>query len=179
MKIMLSYLLAAAMSTAIARNPMFDETARFYDYASWRGVSKETYVRLIYDYDLPTLSLPTNSWPVEVSIRPRRNGRREIFLFSRNDQDLLLRINSLILTNVVTAQDSLINHFAGCPVRMNNLTTNNIGDRGYGAINANMSFSVFARNNIFVSVGSGTNAIPADSVARQIDADILQRSRGN
>ena len=50
--------------------------------------------------------------------------------------------------------------------------TNDFGDRSYTL----GSTVVFARNNIFVSVESGTNTISAEAVARQIDADILQRS---
>ncbi len=50
--------------------------------------------------------------------------------------------------------------------------TNNFGDRSYTL----GSTAVFARNNIFVRVHSGTNTISAEAVARQIDADILRRS---
>ena len=51
-------------------------------------------------------------------------------------------------------------------------STNNIGDRGYTLPNS----IIFARNNVAVDVSSYTNAISAEAVARQIDADILQRS---
>ena len=50
--------------------------------------------------------------------------------------------------------------------------TNNIGDRGYTLQNR----IIFVRNNVVVDVLSYTNAISAEAVARQIDADILRRS---
>jgi len=176
MKNLLLYLLIC--STLSDQASLFDETAILYDFASWRGITKEVYLHMPTNSLLTDLALPTNSWSVGVSTRIRER-QEKLFLYSVPKMESILRVEAVALTNTVSAHDYLINRFAGSSVRHWNTCTNDIGDRGYSATTSIGSFSVFIRNNVYVYVSSETNAIPADPVARQIDADILQRSRGN
>ena len=154
---------------------LFVHAAREYEFDSWRGQTKAAYARVVPSFMLPRLFLPTNGWPIANKMTDRGTMYRyDVYL--TNTLSTVLMIETKVFPTVVAAQESLINHFASIPIGSFHSCTNDIGDRSYAIDRPTESFTVFTRNNVYVYVGSETNAIPADLIARQIDADILRKS---
>lgn len=160
---------------SLAYSPCFEWTAEEYGFSSWRGTTRTSYVRVLTEFEFPYLPLLTNSPDVKVSFI--REGRyRRILLETKEDHWEMLRIEKIVSTNIISAQEFLLEYMGGFEIGDYSSATNNIGDRGYGARVGPKDFVAFSRNNVFVSVNSMTNTYSAETLARLIDADILQKS---
>ena len=151
---------------------MFARTAARYQFATWRGMVKQSYDSSLAEWNIPPLNLQTNG--LNVAVRQIVEGpERHMMVLDRDQGACLLRIVSGSGTNVVSAQELLIEHFANMTTTWNySSSTNDIGDRGYTIPRG----ILFTRNNLCVSVRSFTNVLSPESIARQIDADILSKS---
>ena len=169
-------LLALLPCVCLARDEsLFAHAAREYEFDSWRGQTKAAYARRLTSYDLPLLPLMTNSPTVRVDRQGKNSLKR---LYVRHDGDLpsSLRIVTGVATSEVSAQEFMIRHLGTCLMGCHDYTLYEIGDRGYSVITNQWSTLVFTRNNIYVEIQSTTNLYSAESLGRQIDADILRKS---
>lgn len=162
------------LGTAYAYSPDFECAAQRYGFPAWRGVTKTAYSRTLGSFELPSLPLQTNSPAIGVAFTDDGGYWR---LQLNNGNSEMLRVVKMVATNVVQAQEFLVKCMAGFEVDCSS-STNDIGDRGYGAVLRYKDFAAFSRNNVFVYVSSTTNAYSAASLARQIDANILWKSTG-
>ena len=164
--------IASACSIVLLGDLQFTQIEEQYGFANWGGHTLSNYVRLLNSIDLTHLNLSTNGMSLHSRIDSEENTT-SLFVFDSNRDDAILRIDVECCTNVLVAQKSMLWHFGYMTTTVDySSSTNNIGDRGYTLPNS----IIFARNNVAVDVSSYTNAISAEAVARQIDADILQRS---
>lgn len=158
-----------------ALSPDVGRIATCYGYHSWEGTVKERYSGTLRSYKFPPLVLATNN--VEVRTEEfKRGGFERLTVYSTTNQSDNLKIEILTRPSVRAVDESLIQWFADCSMDYSS-NTNDIGDRGYGIQHKNSGFNIFVRNNIMVVVSSTLSDCPAESVARQIDADILRKSR--
>ncbi len=154
------------------RSGRLSQTESRFGFSNWRGVVRSEYSGVLTEWDIPPLNIATSDLSVcvgtwhdeyskEMTIRPQHKGMP------------YLKVMTRVCDDVDSAHDAIINFFNSVTsTRDYSSCTNDFGDRSYTI----GSSAVFARNNIFVRVHSGTNTISAEAVARQIDADILQRS---
>lgn len=167
--------LLASLTTS-AREPRFDDLAKKFEFSSWKGTVKADYKRVLESYNLPDLSLKTNSPAFHVRERWDRTGRIHSLKVAG------LRIKTVVMTNVVAAQEYMINDYAFYSVLPVDKTHNGIGDRGCGNRSKWGSYVNFTRNNVFVHVGfddfTGTrkDLFSVEAIARKIDEDILKKS---
>lgn len=166
-------LLLSVVLLSAAYGPDFEWVAQRYDFSAWRGVTKAVYSKPLTSFDLPNLPLHTNSPSAGIAFTDN-GGYWRLQLKDGNWE--MLRIVKMVATNVVQAQELLVKCMARFESGDYSSSTNSIGDRGYGAVMRHKEFVAFSRNNVFVYVSSSTNAYSATLLARQIDADILQKS---
>ena len=150
----------------------FPDVAAQFGFESWKGTTVSNYIKTVSTIDWSSLNIATNGMQISVS---KTMGPNIFRLVICNDVDdvTVLRVDASIWNSVLSAQKGMLWWFAHMTTTVDySSSTNNIGDRGYTLPNS----IIFARNNVAVDVSSYTNAISAEAVARQIDADILQRS---
>lgn len=163
---------------AFAFCPNYERTAQEYGFPSWRGMTKDLYARTLSSLELPNLAIQTNDHAFTASYKARGRFFRAVIMAKEGERELL-RIEKIVATNVVAAQEQLVNCMAGFSAGNYSSATNDIGDRGYGVVTRYHDFVAFSRNNVFISVSSLTNMYSAASLARLIDADILQKSKAD
>ena len=158
----------------VSAQPSVDDylarTADQYHFSQWGGRTRVSYTAPLSAWHLPVLSVPTNGMRIEV-FSSRRDFQEKIQICSPSE--CLLWVQALKYPDVLSAHKAILYRFSTMQSTYDySSATNDFGDRSYSTNN----FAVFARNNICITVKSWTNAIPAEAVARQIDADILRKS---
>ena len=153
-----------------------------YSYSNWCGRTRMDYPRLVQDWRLPALSLPTNDLD-DVAVGTQVIGTPSFVLVETNGHTLV-RVNTKVYSDVCGAHEALMWRFAHsmnpypCPQ-----VTNDIGDvlfyrrftNGVGGVSFADSGS-FARNNVAVWIRSYASSCPATNIAKQVDVSILRAS---
>ena len=158
--------------SSLTQNDLFEQRESRFDFANWRGVVRGEYTDALTAWNIPPLNLATNGLPVRIR-RYQREKHENVVICPLYKAPPFLEVITYVCDDVGSAHDSIMSFFNSMTSTYDySSCTNDFGDRSYTL----GSTAVFARNNIFVRVHSGTNTISAEAVARQIDADILQRS---
>ena len=158
--------------SSLTQNNLFEQRESRFGFANWRGVVRVEYSGALTAWDIPPLNLATNGLPARIR-RYQRETHKDMNICPIQKGLPYLEISTEVCDDVGSAHDAIMSFFNSMTSTYDySSCTNDFGDRSYTL----GSTVVFARNNIFVSVESGTNTISAEAVARQIDADILQRS---
>lgn len=155
--------------------PYLARTAERFHFSEWGGRTKEPYAGPLMSWNLPELSLPTNGMGVRVEIE-RDDDEESFSICPANRGFEFFNVTTRRYSDVLSAQVAIIYRFDSMQSTVDySSATNDFGDRSYVA----GRWAVFSRNNIYVCVRSYTNSISAEVVARQIDTDILQKSKIN
>lgn len=182
MKTMVFVAIGVALSMPGEVDPYDESVKRAYDYSNWCGRTRMDYPRLVQDWRLPALSLPTNDLD-DVAVGTQVIGTPSFVLVETNGHTLV-RVNTKVYSDVRGAHEALMWRFAHsmnpypCPQ-----VTNDIGDvlfyrrftNGVGGVSFADSGS-FARNNVAVWIRSYASSCPATNIAKQIDVSILRAS---
>lgn len=170
--LLLGIIVHGVVTHMLGDDELFAMTAQRFGFGAWRGQSRASYARPVVTCDIPQLTMATNGLPVQAYLRSGQ-GRRKLVIRPLLRGIPLLELQTQECDDLESAQCSIISHFSLMTTTCDySSCTNDFGDRSYTFGNS----AVFSRNNIFVFVDSYTNAISAEAVARQIDADILRRS---
>ena len=154
----------------------YDESVkRAYGYSNWCGRTRMDYPRLVQDWYLPDLSLPTNGINAVVENEAFETGRG--FFIVRNGDELIY-VDSEICGSVEGAHEAVIEKFSNMTTtRIFPQVTNDIGDvLFYYQYPGDGDSVVFTRNNVFVRIRSDMLFCSATNVAKQIDVSILRAS---
>ena len=154
----------------------YDESVkRAYDYSNWCGRTRMDYPRLVQDWYLPDLSLPTNGINAVVENEAFETGRG--FFIVRNGDELIY-VDSEICGSVEGAHEAVIEKFSNMTTtRIFPQVTNDIGDvLFYYQYPGDGDSVVFTRNNVFVRIRSDMLSCSATNIAKQIDVSILRAS---
>ena len=156
-------------------DPRRVRTMQKYSYSNWCGHTRMAYPRLVQDWYLPDLSLPTNGINAVVENEAFETGRG--FFIVRNGDELFY-IDSKICGSVEDAHASVIERFSNMTTtRIFPQVTNDIGDVLFHyRFNSGLDFAVFTRNNVFVWIDSRIESCSATNIAKQVDASILRAS---
>ena len=154
----------------------YDESVkRAYGYSNWCGRTRMDYPRLVQDWYLPDLSLPTNGINAVVENEAFETGRG--FFIVRNGDELIY-VDSEICGSVEGAHEAVIEKFSNMTTtRIFPQVTNDIGDvLFYYQYPGDGDSVVFTRNNVFVRIRSDMLSCSATNIAKQIDDSILRAS---
>ena len=154
----------------------YDESVkRAYGYSNWCGRTRMDYPRLVQDWYLPDLSLPTNGINAVVENEAFETGRG--FFIVRNGDELIY-VDSEICGSVEGAHEAVIEKFSNMTTtRIFPQVTNDIGDvLFYYQYPGDGDSVVFTRNNVFVRIRSDMLFCSATNIAKQIDVSILRAS---
>ena len=154
----------------------YDESVkRAYGYSNWCGRTRMDYPRLVQDWYLPDLSLPTNGINAVVENEAFETGRG--FFIVRNGDELIY-VDSEICGSVEGAHEAVIEKFSNMTTtRIFPQVTNDIGDvLFYYQYPGDGDSVVFTRNNVFVRIRSDMLSCSATNIAKQIDVSILRAS---
>ena len=156
-------------------DPRRVRTMQKYSYSNWCGHTRMAYPRLVQDWYLPDLSLPTNGINAVVENEAFETGRG--FFIVRNGDELFY-IDSKICGSVEDAHASVIERFSNMTTtRIFPQVTNDIGDVLFHyRFNSGLDFAVFTRNNVFVWIDSRIESCSATNIAKQVDVSILRAS---
>ena len=174
--------IGVALSMPGEEDPYDESVKQAYDYSNWCGRTRMDYPRLVQDWRLPVLSLPTNDLD-DVAVGTQVIGTPSFVLVETNGHTLV-RVNTKVYSDVRGAHEALMWRFAHsmnpypCPQ-----VTNDIGDvlfyrrftNGVGGVSFADSGS-FARNNVAVWIRSYASSCSATNIAKQIDVSILRAS---
>ena len=146
-----------------------------YAYSNWCGRTRMTYPRLVQDWYLPDLALPTNGINAVVENEAFETGRG--FFIVRNGDELIY-VDSEICGSVEGAHEAVIEKFSNMTTtRIFPQVTNDIGDvLFYYQYPGDGDSVVFTRNNVFVRIRSDMLSCSATNIAKQIDVSILRAS---
>ena len=175
MKTMVFVAIGVALSMPGEVDPYDESVKRAYDYSNWCGRTRMDYPRLVQDWYLPDLSLPTNGINAVVENEAFETGRG--FFIVRNGDELIY-VDSEICGSVEGAHEAVIEKFSNMTTtRIFPQVTNDIGDvLLYYQYPGDGDSVVFTRNNVFVRIRSDMLSCSATNIAKQIDVSILRAS---
>ena len=175
MKTMVFVAIGVALSMPGEVDPYDESVKRAYDYSNWCGRTRMDYPRLVQDWYLPDLSLPTNGINAVVENEAFETGRG--FFIVRNGDELIY-VDSEICGSVEGAHEVVIEKFSNMTTtRIFPQVTNDIGDvLFYYQYPGDGDSVVFTRNNVFVRIRSDMLSCSATNIAKQIDVSILRAS---
>lgn len=175
MKTMVFVAIGVALSMPGEVDPYDESVKRAYDYSNWCGRTRMDYPRLVQDWYLPDLSLPTNGINAVVENEAFETGRG--FFIVRNGDELIY-VDSEICGSVEGAHEAVIEKFSNMTTtRIFPQVTNDIGDvLFYYQYPGDGDSVVFTRNNVFVRIRSDMLSCSATNIAKQIDVSILRAS---
>ena len=175
MKTMVFVAIGVALSMPGEVDPYDESVKRAYDYSNWCGRTRMVYPRLVQDWYLPDLSLPTNGINAVVENEAFETGRG--FFIVRNGDELIY-VDSEICGSVEGAHEAVIEKFSNMTTtRIFPQVTNDIGDvLFYYQYPGDGDSVVFTRNNVFVRIRSDMLSCSATNIAKQIDVSILRAS---
>ena len=175
MKTMVFVAIGVALSMPGEVDSYDESVKRAYGYSNWCGRTRMDYPRLVQDWYLPDLSLPTNGINAVVENDAFETGRG--FFIVRNGDELVY-VDSKICGSVEDAHASVIEKFSNMTTtRIFPQVTNDIGDVLFHyRFNSGLDFAVFTRNNVFVWIDSRIGSCSATNIAKQVDVSILRAS---
>ena len=175
MKTMVFVAIGVALSMPGGVDSYDESVKRAYDYSNWCGRTRMDYPRLVQDWYLPDLSLPTNGINAVVENEAFETGRG--FFIVRNGDELIY-VDSEICGSVEGAHEAVIEKFSNMTTtRIFPQVTNDIGDvLFYYQYPGDGDSVVFTRNNVFVRIRSDMLSCSATNIAKQIDVSILRAS---
>ena len=175
MKTMVFVAIGVALSMPGEVDPYDESVKRAYGYSNWCGRTRMVYPRLVQDWYLPDLSLPTNGINAVVENEAFETGRG--FFIVRNGDELIY-VDSEICGSVEGAHEAVIEKFSNMTTtRIFPQVTNDIGDvLFYYQYPGDGDSVVFTRNNVFVRIRSDMLSCSATNIAKQIDVSILRAS---
>ena len=175
MKTMVFVAIGVALSMPGEVDPYDESVKRAYGYSNWCGHTRMAYPRLVQDWYLPDLSLPTNGINAVVENEAFETGRG--FFIVRNGDELIY-VDSEICGSVEGAHEAVIEKFSNMTTtRIFPQVTNDIGDvLFYYQYPGDGDSVVFTRNNVFVRIRSDMLFCSATNIAKQIDVSILRAS---
>ncbi|MBR4171688.1 MAG: hypothetical protein IKR48_08565 [Kiritimatiellae bacterium] len=174
--------------------PLFKMTAKEYRFDEWKGKTAEPYPCPLREWSLPPLDFPFPTNGVVGNVYIQRMGRTlEIY---GKDHKHLVYVNWSVLPTVLDAQKAIIENFADCSIPVIDFVyENGIGDKCFWRTYPDTtkwtpdgwvedttqrgkaeSFT-FCRNNVMIRLMGIRAPFSGEAIARQIDADILKRSR--
>ena len=180
----LSVVAASLMILTISINLFVDgasldeDTMLRYEYTNWCRCTRMVYPRLVQDWYLPDLSLPTNGLNNVTVVNDREDSSAFSRLLVANQDRELLRVDTRVCTGVEEAHEAIIRWFS----RMTKpfcypQVTNDIGDVLFYRQHPSGGCSAsFARNNVFVWIRSHMPSCSATNIAKQVDVSILRAS---
>ena len=155
-----------------------EDTVLRYAYSNWCGRTRMTYPRLVQDWYLPDLALPTNGLKNVTVVNDREVSSAFSRLLVANQDRELLRVDTRVCTGVEEAHEAIIRWFS----RMTKpfcypQVTNDIGEVLFYRQHPSGGCSAsFARNNVFVWIRSHMPSCSATNIAKQVDVSILRAS---
>jgi len=166
------------LSATHVHDSLDEHIMRKYAYSNWCGRTRMVYPRLVRDWILPDLSLPTNGMEIAVECRSSGSGRG--FYIFRNDTDMF-HVHTCVYDDVEDTHHAIIERFSNMAIPADFLqTTNGIGDVFFSRRSEGRDDSVvFSRNNVFSRIRSFDSSYSATNIAKQIDASILRASGVN
>ena len=175
MKTMVFVAIGVALSMPGEVDSYDESVKRAYGYSNWCGRTRMDYPRLVQDWYLPDLSLPTNGINAVVENEAFETGRG--FFIVRNGDELIY-VDSEICGSVEGAHEAVIEKFSNMTTtRICPQVTNDIGDvLFYYQYPGDGDSVVFTRNNVFVRIRSDMLSCSATNIAKQIDVSILRAS---
>lgn len=175
MKTMVFVAIGVALSMPGEVDSYDESVKRAYGYSNWCGRTRMDYPRLVQDWYLPDLSLPTNGINAVVENEAFETGRG--FFIVRNGDELIY-VDSEICGSVEGAHEAVIEKFSNMTTtRIFPQVTNDIGDvLFYYQYPGDGDSVVFTRNNVFVRIRSDMLSCSATNIAKQIDVSILRAS---
>ena len=175
MKTMVFVAIGVALSMPGEVDSYDESVKRAYGYSNWCGRTRMDYPRLVQDWYLPDLSLPTNGINAVVENEAFETGRG--FFIVRNGDELIY-VDSEICGSVEGAHEAVIEKFSNMTTtRIFPQVTNDIGDvLFYYQYPGDGDSVVFTRNNVFVRIRSDMLFCSATNIAKQIDVSILRAS---
>ena len=175
MKTMVFVAIGVALSMPGEVDSYDESVKRAYGYSNWCGRTRMDYPRLVQDWYLPDLSLPTNGINAVVENEAFETGRG--FFIVRNGDELIY-VDSEICGSVEGAHEAVIEKFSNMTTtRIFPQVTNDIGDvLFYYQYPGDGDSVVFTRNNVFVRIRSDMLSCSDTNIAKQIDVSILRAS---
>ena len=178
MKTMVFVAIGVALSMPGGVDSYDESVKRAYDYSNWCGRTRMDYPRLVQDWYLPDLSLPTTGLNHVTVVNDREVSSAFSRLLVAHQDRELLRVDARVCTGAEEAHEAIIRWFS----RMTKpfcypQVTNDIGDVLFYRQHPSGGCSAsFARNNVFVWIRSHMPSCSATNIAKQVDVSILRAS---
>ncbi|MDO5320627.1 MAG: hypothetical protein Q4G65_18535 [bacterium] len=158
-------------------SPRMEAMKKDYAFEQWRDFTSTNYpVRVDEGWQKKFPALNMNGIDVTYVQMPFREGMRTIV---KRQGSEIVRIDTQVLGGPEEAHLSIIKEFSRGALRISyKRLENGTGDVHFyhKSLRVNGDVSVFARNNVFVSIDSYLESCSATNIAKQIDASILRAS---
>ncbi len=176
-----------ALELVAQLNPLLERAKSQYAFSSWEGRTARSYPQLLKEWNIPLLMFSTNeveaaNWSPSTHENSCGNGRipqEEIATIINTNGHTLVRISSTVAASQKMAHEDIIERLAmtTCPLPYT-MSTKGIGDHSFclSIPDSGMGAWIFSRNNVVVAIYTYSSSFSAESIARQIDSDILKRS---
>ncbi|MBR4170506.1 MAG: hypothetical protein IKR48_02510 [Kiritimatiellae bacterium] len=175
----LCVVMAACRSTAVdwetdPEGPLFKMVAKEFRFDEWKGKTAEPYPAPLRVWSPPSLAFPFSTNGVVKSVYSMRLGNSlEIY---GKDHEYLVYVRWYVCPNVLDAQKGIIEDYSDRFYSDIDPVVNGIGDRCYRHSAGKSHSFTFSRNNVMLHMRARP-PFSAEELARQIDGDILKRSR--
>ena len=157
------------------RDNRLERVVKEYEFPSWKGRTREKYVRPLQALDISTISIPTGKIEIVILNEHLSRGSRIDVLTKDGEKNLVMAF-AHVAPDIESAQKWMLESFAYSTVRASGITLCEMGDRGYEASFKDEGFITFVRNNVHVHVRCW-GGYSSRAIARQIDELILKQSR--
>ena len=183
----LVFALSVGCCLADYQDVLLDHIKARYDFKLWEGRTVQAYPRILPQWNLPALDLQTNDLQVlvfrtasqDVCKETHRYRSSELLRVEQTNGHEIVRVSSKVFEDALRAQESILERFAmtSCPIPYARYSKG-IGDHCFRLVTSGKGAEtlVFSRNNVQVTISLRLPLFSAESIARQIDADILKCS---
>ncbi len=183
----LVFALSVGCCQADYQDVLLDPIKARYDFKLWGGQTVQTYPRILPQWNLPALDLQTNDFQIlvfrtasqDVCKKTHRYRSSELLRVVQTNGHEIVRVSSRVCEDALRAQESILERFAmtSCPIPYARYSKG-IGDHCFRLVTSGKGAEtlVFSRNNVQVTISLRLPLFSAESIARQIDADILKCS---
>ena len=183
-----SVVLAVAMVLSFGQVPTFadefsDHLNISYDFTNWVGKTEINYSCLVTNW-VPQFSAfaTTNLIAKEEGIWINRLKDSDYFFHPTGGSDATVSIRIKERPSVADAHMAMMETFGNCsaiqPSPLGTTKTLKIGDRCYlGYPEKAFSHIFFVRNNVFISISSNRTNCPVNTIAADLDDQLLSLSK--
>jgi hypothetical protein len=159
----------------LANNAYLDELKELYQFNNWAGSTRTNYLHLIKDWEINFESCGVTNLLTEPLISSEQNMRESIYFFQPTNMVNEIDLRVLETPSVLDAHETMMEFFENCsawqPFQTGESIGISLGDRCYAGYPIGLTNSVFfVRNNIFVTITSGTSVY---EIAKKIDQQFL------